>query len=72
MNELLLIIPAYNEEGSIKTVVDNVIKNYPQFDYVVINDGSKDNTQKICLNEGYNYINHPVNLGLSGAFQTGM
>jgi glycosyltransferase involved in cell wall biosynthesis len=46
--------------------------NFPQFDYVVINDGSSDDTLKICEENHYNYVSHPVNLGLSGAFQTGM
>lgn len=68
----LIIIPAYNEEESISTVVDNLINEYPQFDYVVINDGSKDNTAAICRRKGYNFVNQPINLGLAGAFQTGM
>jgi glycosyltransferase involved in cell wall biosynthesis len=72
MNRVLLIIPAYNEEESIKKVVDNIQMNFPQFDYVVINDGSRDNTLKICEENKYNCVSHPVNLGLSGAFQTGM
>ena len=42
--KLLIIIPAYNEEDSIVRVVDNLIRNYPQYEYVIINDGSKDNT----------------------------
>ena len=40
----LLIIPAYNEEDCITKVVDNLINNYPQYDYVIINDGSTDHT----------------------------
>lgn len=68
----LVIIPAYNEELNIKNVVNNLKKNYPQFDYVVVNDGSADNTSKICHEEGYNIIDLPVNLGLAGAFQTGL
>ena len=47
MNSTLLIIPAYNEAENIERVVDNLIENYPQFDYVVINDGSRDDTRKI-------------------------
>ena len=43
-NKLLLIIPAYNEAENIERVVDNIIEHYPQYDYVVINDGSADNT----------------------------
>ncbi len=68
----LIVIPAYNEEKSIVRVVDDIINNYPQYDYVIVNDGSKDNTAKICKEHGYNYVNLPVNLGLAGAFQTGL
>lgn len=68
----LIIIPAYNEQDNIKRVVDNLIKNYPQLDYVIINDGSRDNTSDICHENGYNIIDLPVNLGLRGAFQTGL
>ena len=68
----LIIIPAYNESGNIERVVNNLRDNYPQFDYVIINDGSKDNTAEICRKCGFNLIDLPVNLGLAGAFQTGM
>ena len=68
----LVIIPAYNEQENIKRVVDNLIENYPQFDYVVVNDGSRDDTALICRENGYNLIDLPVNLGLAGGFQTGL
>lgn len=70
--KVLVVIPAYNEEKSIERVVDNLITNYPEYDYVVINDGSKDDTAAICKRRGYQFVNLPVNLGLAGAFQTGM
>lgn len=69
---ILIIIPAYNEEGNIERVVNHLIQNYPQFDYVVVNDGSKDSTAEICKRNNYNLLNQPINLGLAGAFQTGM
>jgi glycosyltransferase involved in cell wall biosynthesis len=53
--KVLVIIPAYNESGNIEKVVDNLIQNYPQYDYIVVNDGSKDDTSKICITRGYNY-----------------
>lgn len=68
----LIIIPAYNESENIERVVNTLISNYPQYDYVVVNDGSRDKTAEICKQKGYNLIDLPVNLGLSGAFQTGM
>ncbi len=68
----LIIIPAYNEEGNIKNVVAGIRKTYPDYDYLVVNDGSKDNTARICEENGYNYLNLAINLGLSGAFQAGV
>lgn len=71
MNKVLLIIPAYNEEKNIERVVDNIVQNYPQYDYIVINDGSKDATRDVCRKRGYQYLNLSINLGIGGAVQTG-
>ena len=68
----LVIIPAYNEEENIVRVVENLKNNYPMYDYIVINDGSSDSTAKICRKTGYELVDLPVNLGLAGAFQTGL
>lgn len=68
----LIIIPAYNEAENIERVVENLLKNYAHYDYVIVNDGSKDNTAAICQAKGYNFIDLPVNLGLAGGFQAGM
>lgn len=70
--KILIMIPAYNEELNIERVVNNLIDNFPQYDYVVINDGSKDDTAKICRQNGFHLIDLPINLGLSGAVQAGM
>lgn len=72
MKKLLIIIPAYNEGENIERVVDHLIVNYPQYDYVVINDGSKDNTLEICRRKGYHCIDMPINVGLTDGVQTGM
>ena len=70
--KILIIIPAYNEAENIERVVDNLIENYPQYDYVIINDGSTDDTRKICARRGYNLLDLPINVGLSGAIKSGM
>ena len=70
--KILIMIPAYNEELNIERVVNNLTDNFPQYDYVVINDGSKDDTAKICRQNGFHLIDLPINLGLSGAVQAGM
>lgn len=68
----LIIIPAYNEAENIARVVEHLKNNYEQYDYVVVNDGSKDDTVRICKQNDYNLVDLPINLGLAGAFQTGM
>lgn len=72
MSELLIVIPAYNEEENIERVVKNLERNYPQFDYIVVNDGSKDHTAELCRANGFHLLDLPVNLGLAGAFQAGL
>lgn len=72
MQKVLLVIPSYNEEANIKNVVEELIHHHPQLDYIVVNDGSTDKTAQICRENGYQLLDLPVNLGLSGCFQAGM
>ena len=67
----LIIIPAYNEAGNIENVIDNLMAKYPQYDYVIVNDGSVDATKEICQKRRYQVLNLPVNMGIGGAVQTG-
>jgi glycosyltransferase involved in cell wall biosynthesis len=67
----LIIIPAYNESENIVGTVEDIKKNAPDFDYVVINDCSTDNTLQILKEHDYNYVSLPINLGIGGAVQTG-
>lgn len=67
----LIIIPAYNEEANIEKTVESILRESSGFDYVIINDCSRDNTRKICEEKGYNIVNLPINLGIGGAVQTG-
>lgn len=70
--KVLAIIPAYNEEENIVSTVEDLRKNAPGVDYVIIDDGSRDRTRAICEERGFSTIALPVNLGLAGGFQTGM
>lgn len=67
----LIIIPAYNEEANIEKTVEAILRDSSEFDYVIINDCSKDSTKQICEIKGYNVVNLPINLGIGGAVQTG-
>lgn len=69
--KVLIIIPAYNEALNIVKTVEDV-KTNSKYDYVVINDGSKDKTKQICEEHGFNLISLPINYGLTSAVQVGM
>lgn len=68
----LIIIPAYNEAESLKGVIERLRSTCPQYDYIIVNDGSTDETKELCEKNGYNVINHTVNKGLAEAMRTGM
>lgn len=65
MKKVLMIIPAYNEEKSIAKTVESInnlgSKKY-KIDYVVINDGSTDNTKGVCIENKINFIDLPCNV----------
>lgn len=69
--KILLIIPAYNEEANLPHLLKE-LKQYPEYDCVVVDDCSKDNTRKVAQRFGVPCVSLPVNLGLSGAVQTGL
>lgn len=73
--KVLFVIPAYNEENNILNVVNKINSynndNNTNYDIIVINDGSKDNTEKILCDNNINHIKLVNNLGIGGAVQTG-
>ena len=71
MLKTLVVIPAYNEALNIKKTVIDLKNNAPDVDYVVVNDGSEDNTLEVLEQNNFNYIDSICNLGLFGAVQTG-
>lgn len=70
--KLVIIIPAYNEEESLKGVIEHLNQTCPQYDYIIVNDGSKDGTAQLCAQNGYHVIHHSKNRGLASAVRTGM
>jgi len=73
--KILLIIPAYNEEENILNTYNSIIeynkKNKTNYDVIVINDGSTDNTENILIKNNIPHIRLISNLGIGGAVQTG-
>ncbi len=73
--KILIVIPAYNEEESILKVYQSIVsyneKNKTNYDVLVINDGSTDQTEQILLDHHITYVTLVHNLGIGGAVQTG-
>ncbi len=67
----LAIVPAYNEQASVAAVVREIREHAPEFDVVVIDDGSTDRTADVARGAGAAVVIHPFNLGIGGAVQTG-
>ncbi len=68
---VLIIIPAYNEEGSIDHVIDSIRASVPYADILVVDDGCEDRTSVIAQKKGALVISLLGNLGIGGAVQTG-
>ncbi len=67
----LIIVPAYNEALNIEKTIQD-IKEHCEYDYLIINDCSKDNTKEICIKNNFNFIDLPINYGLTSAVQIGL
>ncbi len=65
------IVPAFNEEGSIGTVIDELRAFDPGLEIVVVSDGSRDGTAAVAHGRGAHVVQLPFNLGIGGAVQTG-
>lgn len=69
---VLIVVPAYNEEESIVSTIEELKSIAPQYDYLIINDGSRDATRQICIERRYNLLDLPANVGLTYGFQAGV
>ncbi len=75
MDKILIIVPAYNEQDVIASTVEKLegfIATNNSFDYLVIDDGSKDNTREILKEINAKFVSHPINLGIGEPFKTGI
>lgn len=70
--KILIVMPAHNEEKNIKEVIEEIKRDLPDIDLVVINDASTDKTEEIVKQNNVTCISLPFNLGYSLAVQTGI
>jgi len=68
--KILAIIPAYNESGNLRAVIED-LRSFGG-DLLVVNDGSTDDTAALAKSLGAQVISHPFNLGIGGTVQTGL
>jgi glycosyltransferase involved in cell wall biosynthesis len=73
-----VIIPVYNEQNSIESTIDRISKEFSgsntNYEIVVVNDGSKDNTRKILEDSKHDFtlLHHSINKGYGAALKTGI
>jgi glycosyltransferase involved in cell wall biosynthesis len=66
---VLVIVPAYNEATSIEGVIQELLSH--QFDVLVVSDGSTDHTAALAHAAGARVLTLPINLGVGGALRAG-
>ena len=69
---VLVVIPAYNEEASLPQTMAGLTACCPDVDYLIIDDGSADGTHRICVENGFRHLHMPINTGLTSVVRTGM
>jgi glycosyltransferase involved in cell wall biosynthesis len=67
----LAIVPAYNESQCVAEVISELRTHAPDFDVLIVDDGSTDGTAEVARATGALVIRHPFNLGIGGAMQSG-
>lgn len=71
LKKISIIIPAKNEEKGLSVVLTELVARFPHFEIIVVNDGSTDNTEKVCLANKVKVVNHPYSMGNGAAIKSG-
>ncbi len=67
-----VVIPAFNESQTIAELIHRILQRYPEFEVVVIDDGSDDNTAEVAADAGARVYSHPYNIGNGAAIKSGI
>ena len=70
--KVTVVIPAFNESETIGDLVQKILQRYPDFEIVVIDDGSEDNTAEVAADSGAIVYSHPYNIGNGAAIKSGI
>ena len=70
--DVSIIIPAYNESTTIGALVQKLKTAYPDFEIIVVDDGSSDGTDRVAEEAGASVYRHPFNIGNGAAVKTGI
>lgn len=70
-DRVLVLVPAHNEAEALPGVLDQLRRQAPDYDVVVINDGSTDDTARVAREAGFRVLDLCINLGIGGAVQAG-
>ena len=71
-SKISIIIPAFNEAQAIGSIVSRILELYPEFEVLVVNDGSTDDTGVIARDAGAHVYSHPYNVGNGAAIKSGI
>jgi len=71
-SKISIIIPAYNESRTVGDLVSKIVELYPEFEVLVINDSSTDDTSAVAKDAGAKVFSHPYNIGNGAAVKSGI